>query len=128
MLDIPVPRWYNLGGVIKLDEELRSAIREELNPIKQDMTRMDQDIKRIGLDISRIDQNMTHMEQEITRIKIVMENDVQRQLNLLAKGQRLILERLTKPAVIEDLTNRIDTLETVVTHHSADIAELKKAL
>jgi len=148
--------WYNLGGVMRMDKELLEAIREELSPIKQDvaqihqdisrmdqkMTRMDQDISRIDQnmaqmdqDISRIDQNMarmdqdiSRMDQDITRIKIILEHDIPKQLSLLAEGQSIILERLPKPGKAEEIEDRVDVLETVVTMHSADIADLKKAL
>jgi archaellum component FlaC len=106
---------------MRMDTELLAAIKEELSPIRQDIARMQQDI-------SRIDQNMTRMDQDITRLKIQIENDIPRQFNLLAEGQSLILKRLPKPGKAEDLEDRVDVLETVVTAHSADIAELKRAL
>ena len=83
-----------------MDKELLAAIREELNPIKQD----------------------------INRLKVLMEHDIPEQINPLAEGHSLILERMPKSDEIEELFYRVDTLETVVKSHSADIAELKKAL
>lgn len=113
--------WYNPSGVMRMDKELLAAIKEELSPIKQDIAKM-------GQDITLMRQDMTRMDQDITRLKIQMENDVPRQFNLLAEGQSLILERLPKPGHVEDLADRVDILEIVVTTHSSDIAELKKAL
>jgi hypothetical protein len=99
---------------MRVDKELRAAIKEEISPIKQD--------------IARLEQNMSQLDQDMTRLKILMENDIQKQLNLLAEGQRLILERLPKPGVIEELQDRVDTHEIVLTKHSVEIAALKKAL
>lgn len=125
-----------------MDKELLEAIREELSPIKQDvaqihqdisrmdlkMTRMDQDISRIDQNMARMDQDISRMDQDITRIKIILEHDIPKQLSLLAEGQSIILERLPKPGKAEEIEDRVDVLETVVTMHSADIADLKKAL
>ncbi len=97
------------------------AIREELKPIKKDINRLD----------TRVEQNTTRldtMEQDINRLKVLMENDIPKQFNLLAEGQRLLLERMQRPDKVDNLESRVDTLETVVKSHSADIAELKKAL
>jgi septal ring factor EnvC (AmiA/AmiB activator) len=118
-----------------MDKELLAAIREELSPVRQDITRMGQDIARIEKNmlqmeqnISRMGQDITRMDQDITWLKVQMENEIPRQLNLLAEGQSIILERLPKPGKLEAIEDRVDILETAVTRHSADIAELKKAL
>jgi hypothetical protein len=89
---------------------------------------MEQNVQRLDQNIQRL---QIHMEQDIQglqRLQILMENDIPKQINLLAEGQALILERLPKPNEVEELSFRVDTLETVARRHTAEITELKKAL
>ncbi len=82
-----------------MDKELLEAIREELSPMKQ----------------------------KINRLEILLEHDIPDQIRLLAEGHNMILDRLPEADEIDTLRSRVRTLETVVTKHSADIAEIKKA-
>ena len=60
-------------------------------------------------------------------IKVVLENEVRRDLNLLAEGHAAILERLPSQEEKEALEARMDAMEAAIRLHSKQIRELKKA-
>jgi uncharacterized coiled-coil DUF342 family protein len=113
--------------VIEIRQEL-SPMRQDIDVLKQDVIEIRQELSPMRQDIDVLKQDVIEIRQDVNRLTILMEHDIPKQINLLAEGQRMILDRLPKRNETEELSGRVDTLETVVTTHSADIAKLKKAL
>ena len=83
-------------------------------------------------DLQAIAEMMNGMKQEIVqettqRMNIIVENKVQTQLNLLAEGQKTILETLAPKNRVEELEDEIAFLKSVIKMHGEQIAELRKA-
>lgn len=66
----------------------------------------------------RASENRTHA---------FIESGVMKQVRLLAEGHEQILERLPEAEEIDSLRSRVRTLERIVTEHSQEIGELKRA-
>ena len=102
-------------------------LENELAPIRQDINRLKDELTPIKHNISRLENELVPIKQDINRIKILMEHDIPRQFALLAEGQAIIMDCLLKPGEFNELRDRVDVLETVVTEHSAEIAALQQA-
>ena len=95
------------------EKELLQAILDVLTPMKADIESLKSDSNQSKMDISGI--------------KILLEADIQRQINLISEDVQLIRDRMPDSGDIADLQDQISTLITVVKLHSEDIKSLKKA-
>ena len=60
------------------------------------------------------------------RMGAVIEADIVPKFDLLADGQKMILETLAPKSKVEELEEEIAFLKSVIKLHSEDIAKLKK--
>ena len=67
------------------------------------------------------------VNERTERLEVLLENDMPKQIKTLAEGHRDILDRLPEAEEIDTLRNRVRTLERVVTGHTSEINDLKKA-
>lgn len=93
-----------------VDQEMLDAMRQLIDPIH-----------------SRLDTLEKRLAEETNNIKILLEVDVRRELNLLSEGHEMILERLPASADAEALEARLYAVEAVVRKHSKEIQGLKMA-
>lgn len=83
-------------------------------------------------DLQAIAQLMAQQKKEIleessANMRVLLEGYVEPKFNLLADGQKTILEALTPKSRVEQLEEEVDLLKTVIRSLSRDVAELKKA-
>lgn len=95
------------------DKEILQAMQEMLEPIKSD----------IGGIASRLDR----LEDETQGIKVLLDTEIHRDINLLAEGHQIILDRLPDADEVEAIEARLSAVEVVIRKHSKDIQNLKKA-
>ena len=62
------------------------------------------------------------------RMGAVIESDIVPKFDLLADGQKMILETLAPKSKVEELEDEIAFLKSVIKLHSEDIKKIKKAL
>lgn len=60
-------------------------------------------------------------------VKVLMENTVQTQINLVGEDVQIIRERMPDSDELEAMEARLSAVEAVVKKHSKDIQNLKKA-
>ena len=88
-------------------------------------TRIDQ---KMGAMETRIDQKMEKQKQDIMHdVKILLDTEVTTRFNLLAEGQKVIMDAITPKNEIEQIRSEMDVLKLAVRTLSQDLAELKKA-
>ena len=72
-----------------------------------------------------------HMESTVSqsenRTKAYLEANVEKKIQLLAEGHKIILDRLPDADEQEQLKSRVKVLERIVTDMRVEIDELKKA-
>ena len=68
-------------------------------------------------------------EQRITKNTVsLMDAEFSKKFDLLAEGQKTILETLAPKSRVEELEDEVAFLKSIIRLHSEDIAKLKKAL
>ena len=66
-------------------------------------------------------------KETIQQIKVLLENGVEKQIQLLAEGHAQILARLPEAEEQENLKGRVTTLEHIASEHTKQINELRRA-
>lgn len=133
-----------LGMLEKLTEKV-DGMGQRIDQMDQRMDRMEGRMDRMegcmGQMESRMDRmegrmdqmegRMDRMETDISGIKVRLDVDVQKQINLLSEANSRIVERLDALEEVRELAeetrDKVDVIYAVVKMHSGDIAELKKA-
>ena len=115
-------------------KELLLSMQSDMKTMQSDMKTMQDDIKTMRSDMKTMQNGMESMQDDIRginqrteRVEILLETDVPKQIKTLAEGHRDILDRLPEAEEIDTLRNRVRTLERVVTGHTNEINDLKKA-
>ena len=104
-------------------DAMRQLIREETVKIIREET-----TKIIREETPKIiDEKLEPIRDEISGIKVIIDTEIRRDINLLAEGQAAILARLPDPAEMEDVQERLSAAETVLKVHSQEIRKLKLA-
>lgn len=60
-------------------------------------------------------------------MRVIVESEITPKLNLLADGQKTLLETLAPKSRVQELEEEVDFLKSIIKLHSEQIAELKKA-
>lgn len=74
-----------------------------------------------------INKRLDAIYQRTERLEVLLENDLPKQIQTLAEGHKDILDRIPEAEEIDALRSRVRTLERVVTDHTNEIKDLKKA-
>ena len=91
--------------------------------------RLDGVDKRLdGMDkrLDGMDEQLKVLDKKNTDTRSVIETQIEHAIRLLAEGHAQIVEHMVKPAQLEGIHPRLDTLENVVSVHSEQIRELQQ--
>lgn len=61
-------------------------------------------------------------------IQVIIENTISKQLELLAEGQRTIIETLTPKSETEELKEEVSFLKSVIRMHAKQLAEQQQEI
>lgn len=79
-------------------------------------------------DLQAIAQLMQEQEKRIiNQVNAIIETQVTPKIQLIAEQHADIIEKLAVTKKVEDLKDRVSTLEGVVEIHTAQISDLQKA-
>lgn len=120
------------------DQELLQAIGQvveaKLEPVRQDIRELKDSVQRLETRMEQLETRMDQqeartdkLEEHVQGIRIYMETDQRRTLNLLLEGQQALWDRFVPREEYESLKDRTDVLEATVRHHSQEIRELQLA-
>lgn len=100
------------------DQEILEAVRRIIEPLQTEIH---------GIE-SKIDQKLEAQSTELLHgVKVLMENTVQTQINLLSEDIQIIRERMPDNEELDAMDARLSAVEAVIRKHSKDIQTLKKA-
>ena len=110
---------------------LLEKLTEKVDSMDQRMDRMEGRMDRMEGHMDQMEGRMDRMETDISGIKVRLDVDVQKQINLLCEANSRIVERLDALEEVRELAeetrDKVDVIYTVVKQHSGEIAELKRA-
>ena len=109
-----------------LDTKMTS-LDEKVNSLDTKVASLDAKVNSLDTKVASLDAKVNSLDADVRGIKVVLENEVRRDLNLLAEGHAAILERLPSQEEKEALEARMDAMEAAIRLHSKQIRELKKA-
>ena len=84
-------------------------------------------LEKMQADISNLKKGQNAMQADISGIKVRLDTEIERKINLLAEGQELMLEKLERLDDMEVMDTRITALEAMVKKLNRDIEKLKRA-
>ena len=113
--------------MLELMKQALEPVHEKLTVLDTKMTSLDEKVNSLDAKVTSLDEKVNSLDADVRGIKVVLENEVRRDLNLLAEGHAAILERLPSQEEKEALEARMDAMEAAIRLHSKQIRELKKA-
>lgn len=92
-------------------------------------------VEQIGTGQAALEDRIGQLEEGQANIKVLLDADIRKQLDILGEGDEAITERLDRiargldrvEAMAEDTKDMMDVVYTVVKQHGSEIEELKKA-
>ena len=116
-----------------MKEEIGAAvepIRAELSELKEEVSSLRFGQKAITVCTDNLDRGQEDMRTDVRRTRMLVEQQ-DHKISLIAEQYTDIAEKLDKAndraAQIDDMRDRLRTLETVVMNHTATLKELRKA-
>lgn len=121
----------------KMDERLDKMDRRldkmdgRLDKMDERLDKMDEHLK--GLDVrldqaeSRMDRLESNLGSRLDQVETLLEHEIPKQLKILAEGHVTLMARLPDVYQVENLTERVTTLERIAKDHTRSIEELKQA-
>lgn len=91
---------------------------------------MRSDIRQINGRLDRLEATQAEMQETLTRVAVTQESVVLPQIQLALEGHSELkreIGTLASKQQVEELAGDVDIIKKVVTCHSSDISELKKA-
>ena len=120
------------------DQELLQAIGQvveaKLEPIRQDICELKESAQRLETRMDKLETRMdkleartNKLEEQVQGIRVYMDTDQRRTLNLLLEGQQALWDRFVPHEEYDPLKDRTEVLEATVRRHSQEIRELQLA-
>ncbi len=91
---------------------------------------MRSDIRQINGRLDRLEATQAEMQETLTRVAVTQEGVVLPRIQLALEGHSELKREIGTLATkqqVEELASDVDVIKAVVTRHSSDISELKKA-
>ena len=118
-----------------LTQEDLMAIAGMLQPIKDRLDSVDKRLDGVDKRLDGMDKRLDGMDEQLkvldkknTDTRSVIETQIEHAIRLLAEGHAQIVEHMVKPAQLEGIHPRLDTLENVVSVHSKEIRDLQQKI
>ena len=129
---------------------MEKTIDQKLEPIKERLDGVDKRLDGVGKRLDGVDKRLDGVDKRLdgvdeqlkelepikeqlkvldkknTDTRSVIETQIEHAIRLLAEGHAQIVEHMVKPAQLEEIHPRLDTLENVVSVHSEQIRELQQ--
>ena len=103
------------------------ALKEDVQILKEDVQGLKDEVRGLHQRVDSLERKYTKLEEKVNGVRIYMDTDLHRTLNLLMEGQQAVLDRVTPPERYDALEVRTAALEMAVRQHSCQLQELKYA-
>lgn len=113
-------------------EERVTGIEERVTGIEERVTRIEERVAGLEERVTGIEERLAATEKETRELKVLMENETNRAVNLVLEGheglRQMIEEHLVTKEEREQDRIRIHTLEGIARLHTEQITDLKKKI
>ena len=105
-------------------------ILELLEGLTKTVAQQGEQLAQQGARMGRMEERMDEMQETLTRVAVTQEGVVLPRIQLALEGHSELkreIGTLASKQQVEELASDVDVIKAVVTRHSSDISELKKA-
>lgn len=113
--------------IAQFRDEMNEKISKTQDDIKELRQRMQDDLGGVKDDLSGVKELAQKTQDDLSDVKVLLDLDIKKNINLLGEGQQVIIDRLPNPDELEAIEARLSAVEVVMRKHSKEIQELKKA-
>jgi len=103
------------------------AMKGEVQALKEDVQTLKEDVQSLKGEVQELQHNFGQLESKVYGIRIYMDTEQKRTLNLLLEGQQALWDRFVPHEEFGPLEDRTEVLELTVKRHSKEIRELQLA-
>ena len=122
----------NEDKILALLENLvngQARIEADVADLKQGQAKLEQGQTKLEQGQAKLEQRVSRLEDEIIKVKVLLENEVQPSIRLLAEGHGQLVRKVDYlTPIAERLEEDVETIKSVVTSHSHKINTLQPAL
>lgn len=115
-------------------EPRMERLETQVERLETRMERLETRVEHLETKMDRLETRVEHLEarvgnleEQMTGVRVCIDTDLQRTLNLLLEGQQALWDRFVPQEKHELLKGRTEVLELTVKRHSQEIRELKRA-
>lgn len=114
-----------------VDDQLLSAIGnlmdQKLEPIHKEIKDMKSDIFELKEDVVGLKEDVKGLNSRITRVEVILENDISKQINILAEGHMDNAKRIEQISEdVSDMKEKISVLYTISQRNVREIRRLSR--
>lgn len=113
----------NNEWLLAISDMLDKKLKSELQPIRSDIREVKEDVRGIKGHMQELDQRVTNVEEGVKDIRLVLENETNHNIQLLAENSIELTNKLNQaiPAADKNLA-----YEVKVNHLISEVNDLKK--
>lgn len=110
----------------KLEKQV-GGLEKTVEGLSEKVSSLDEKVGSLDEKVSALEKRVGGLEEKVTGIRVYIDTDLNRTLNLLLEGQKAVWDRATPPEQYDALEVRTSALEVAVRQHSREIEELMLA-
>jgi len=110
---------------LKADVE---TLKTDIQGLKVDVETLKTDVQELKVGYTSLDKQVSTLKDQVTNVRLYLENEQKRTLNLLLEGQQALWDRFVPHEEFDPLEDRTEVLALTVQRHSQEIRELQLRL
>ena len=115
-----------IAGMLQPIKDRLDSVDKRLDGVDKRLDGVDKRLDGMDKRLDGVDEQLKVLDKKNTDTRSVIETQIEHAIRLLAEGHAQIVEHMVKPAQLEGIHPRLDTLENVVSVHSEQIRELQQ--
>ena len=110
---------------LKADVE---TLKTDVQGLRVDVETLKTDVQELKVGYTSLDKQVSTLKDQVTNVRLYLENEQKRTLNLLLEGQQALWDRFVPHDEFDPLEDRTEVLALTVQRHSQEIRELQLRL
>ena len=110
---------------LKADVE---TLKTDVQGLRVDVETLKTDVQELKVGYTSLDKQVSTLKDPVTNVRLYLENEQKRTLNLLLEGQQALWDRFVPHEEFDPLEDRTEVLALTVQRHSQEIRELQLRL